>query len=581
MGHNGRPLSYSYATCGNLNYYSRGDPELRNLGRKLRVSWATIDSSTGFTKVAALEGKDGIKDSSGKNTAQYGSIVHFMSELMAYYGIGWEFVEISAESLAAHYGDTSAITACVHEVAINRTDMCWFDSWLLDYRLELTTLIPLFDDTMKVMVRKQKKKMLTVEKMMQLPFSPFTWKLWLVVLGQYIFCFLVIFSLERHCNEEDFPDSSLGGGITESLYKGILTAFGGGIVLTPKTTPGKIVMVGMSLSLLVFMSIYGAQVTTALVESRLGGSTGAMKSFDEGLERGAAFCVYASVAPFVQARFPKMNIVPVGPGGKVYELFDALYEGKCEGSLITENWWTAAQTGTFSSDKSPLYDSVYSKHLQGIEEDGWKRYHCDDKIFPLPSLNVPWSMGNGIPIREELNRLFVLAIKLATDDPERKYSKYADMYREKLVPPVQGCQGSGVSTDADEDVAASLEDGTGSTIITLIFTVAGVMHFAIGKIIQKMHSRNFKEDEYNTTSQVEQGKEAKCGGETGLTNKVFEAKHLDLQDQISRMHQTLESMQKQMGVKKPTPTRIIGDLTLTSWNFGPSPVYAELGGVAM
>jgi len=40
-------------------------------------------------------------------------------------------VEISAESLAAHYGDTSAITACVHEVAINRTDMCWFDSWLL------------------------------------------------------------------------------------------------------------------------------------------------------------------------------------------------------------------------------------------------------------------------------------------------------------------------------------------------------------------------------------------------------------------------------------------------------------------
>lgn len=77
------------------------------------------------------------------------------------------------------------------------------------------------------------------------------------------------------------------------------------------------------------------------------------------------------------------------------------------------------------------------------------------------------------------------------------------------------------------------------------------------------------------------GKEAKCGGETGLTNKVFEAKHLDLQDQISRMHQTLESMQKQMGVKKPTPTRIIGDLTLTSWNFGPSPVYAESGGVAM
>ena len=44
-------------------------------------------------------------------------------------------MEISAESLAANYGDASAITACVHEVAINRTDMCWFDSWLLGKNL--------------------------------------------------------------------------------------------------------------------------------------------------------------------------------------------------------------------------------------------------------------------------------------------------------------------------------------------------------------------------------------------------------------------------------------------------------------
>jgi len=76
-----------------------------------------------------------------------------------------------------------------------------------------------------------------------------------------------------------------------------------------------------------------------------------------------------------------------------------------------------------------FFSFTHTHTVTGIEEDGWKRYHCDDKIFPLPSLNVPWSMGNGIPIREELNRLFVLAIKLATDDPERKYSKYADMYR--------------------------------------------------------------------------------------------------------------------------------------------------------
>ena len=75
------------------------------------------------------------------------------------------------------------------------------------------------------------------------------------------------------------------------------------------------------------------------------------------------------------------------------------------------------------------FSLTHTQIIAGIEEDGWKRYHCDDKIYPLPGLNVPWSIGNGIPIREELIRLFELAIKQAADDPERKYSKYADTYR--------------------------------------------------------------------------------------------------------------------------------------------------------
>ena len=38
----GDPLSYSYATCGNLNYFHQGDEELKTLGRKLRISWPSI-----------------------------------------------------------------------------------------------------------------------------------------------------------------------------------------------------------------------------------------------------------------------------------------------------------------------------------------------------------------------------------------------------------------------------------------------------------------------------------------------------------------------------------------------------------
>ena len=75
--------------------------------------------------------------------------MQFMSELFKFYQIEWEFVPISAESMS--YA-SSSVTNCVHEVAINRTDMCWYDSWLTEARLKLSTMIPLFDDTMRVMV---------------------------------------------------------------------------------------------------------------------------------------------------------------------------------------------------------------------------------------------------------------------------------------------------------------------------------------------------------------------------------------------------------------------------------------------
>ena len=90
--------------------------------------------------------------------------------------------------------------------------------------------------------------------------------------------------------------------------------------------------------------------------------------------------------------------LPLNMRMQVYELFDALYNGTCEGALITDNWWSAAQTGIYSNEKSPLFESVYSKHLPGEQEDGWKQFHCDDKIFPLSSIKS-WSIGNGIPVR--------------------------------------------------------------------------------------------------------------------------------------------------------------------------------------
>jgi hypothetical protein len=54
-----------------------------------------------------------------------------MADLFQHHSIEWEYVPLSNDSNAY---STSEVTNCIHEVAINRTDMCWFDSWLLGER---------------------------------------------------------------------------------------------------------------------------------------------------------------------------------------------------------------------------------------------------------------------------------------------------------------------------------------------------------------------------------------------------------------------------------------------------------------
>ena len=478
---NGEPLSFSYETCGNLNYFSHGDEELRHLGRKLRVSIPPRDSPTLYCHMTVADGEEGVKDSAGTDTRKTGSIIYFMKDLFDYYGIEWEFTPVSAESLNTSF---DWATQCGHDVALNRTDMCWTDSWLVEVRLNMTTFIPLWFDDMKVMTRK-KVKTLAFSQMLAVPFRPFTPALWAVIISQYFICFLIVYLLEGQSNEDDFPDQSLRGGVTESLYKGFAAAYGSGLLVSPQTTPGKIVCTGLSLSLMVFMSIYGAQVTTALVESRLTSTEGSMKSFEEGYSRGAIFCVYFFPAPYIKQQWPKMNMVEVSHGSKPEELFDALHQGKCEASLLIPAFWTAAQAGLYYKKDQDLFDNVYSKHLADTREDGWKQYHCDDKIFPLPSRSTIWSIGNGIYVREELARLFEVAIFKAQNDPVRSYSFYEQKYIDELTPPDIGCKKEEViSGEEGEEVAATVTDGVGATMVSTIFTVGGIIFWLMTRMLQ-------------------------------------------------------------------------------------------------
>ena len=174
------PLSYSYATCGSLDYFLRSDEELRRLNRKVRISFPNGTSGTGYTMMRVSDEEEGFKDSAGTDTRMTGSFVHFMNDLFAFYGIEWIVTPISEES--EQYADRW--TNCIHEVAINRTDMCWSDFWMTESRLFLSNMMIMYPVDFKIMVRKQTRKEATFSSMLEVPFMPFTWPLWSVIIAQ-------------------------------------------------------------------------------------------------------------------------------------------------------------------------------------------------------------------------------------------------------------------------------------------------------------------------------------------------------------------------------------------------------------
>jgi hypothetical protein len=126
--------SYSYQTCGFTNTYSEDWRGLQLRGKRFRVAFPGDDDS-GYTLLT---------DEAGNKR---GSFVEFMNRLASTYKFVYVPQEISNVSRTKF--PSSSFTACVHDVAINHTDLCIANFWLTAQRRALTTMTaPLSTDDM-------------------------------------------------------------------------------------------------------------------------------------------------------------------------------------------------------------------------------------------------------------------------------------------------------------------------------------------------------------------------------------------------------------------------------------------------
>jgi len=141
-------LTYSYATCGNIDTFS-SEHENRDLLQDianrapLRIG---IPGDEDFHLVTVRDDQEGVG-----GTRRDGSTVAFADSVLARYNIRWTEVPISQDS--RDFSPMSSYTACVHDIALNRTDMCFGPFWTTEYRRRMAAFTgSLFSSRMHLVV---------------------------------------------------------------------------------------------------------------------------------------------------------------------------------------------------------------------------------------------------------------------------------------------------------------------------------------------------------------------------------------------------------------------------------------------
>lgn len=321
-------LTYSYETCGNINQFtdSRRTDYLK--GRTLRASFPG-NSGSGYTIMTVPAGATGVG-----GTARDGSIVRLFAQLMLDYGMNWVEVPVSAESKA--FSPKSSFTACVHEVALNGTDICVGNFWPTADRQRLASFtIPIYNDEFKLVVMAGDNTTANggFAQLFAKAVEPFSGLTWLCLMLTVMYFGGTIWLLEAGTNQDDFPNRGPMAGALLGVYKGFFALIAMDFRFTPTSLGGRLAMIANSMTALLMVTFYAAQVTSNLVVDD-SNTVGTVKSLEEAVKRDYTFCVLQAISTSVLLRYPQLKTIPVK---NAIEVFASLDTGACQAGFVTSD----------------------------------------------------------------------------------------------------------------------------------------------------------------------------------------------------------------------------------------------------
>jgi len=410
---NARSLSvpefhYSYATCGYLDDYSESKHATALHGRTIRVSYPA-DASSGFTLVTR----------GGKKT---GSFPTFMQGIFDRFNMTMEIVPVSEKS--KERSPKSSFTACVHEVALNSTDLCIGNFWSTSQRRLMAAFTSEVYQDLFYLVAPASEEGLV--EMMGSPLRPFVPSVWFGIVAVTAVASLGMYVLER--GKPMFRETTISRGISLSFYVAFQSMIGASSSYEAKSLGGKILNLAFGFFIMIVIASYTANLASFLVAKA---STSKIDSIEAGINAGMKFCGLSAIRESLISLEPELRnlFVPVANANEALTNMDS---GSCQLAILAKLNLENAQRG------------------EGMDA------HCNKVAVG----EVLLAIGNAMPIRSELqaSMSWAMTLQMSSGAYDLAAAQAKETY---LAPSACGAQG-------DDEV----EEGMGLGEMTGVFIIA-------------------------------------------------------------------------------------------------------------
>ena len=121
-------------------------------------------------------------------------------------GFSWVEKHITAASRARF--NTSSFTACVHDVALNETDICIGNFWMTPQRLHMAAFTQtIYDDSFSLVARARGSEDPTWDYYFAKPLKPFSMGAWAGIIGCVMYMSTAMIVIESNSAQEESTEN--------------------------------------------------------------------------------------------------------------------------------------------------------------------------------------------------------------------------------------------------------------------------------------------------------------------------------------------------------------------------------------